>query len=127
MDFSRFNLRWQETQANLETVIFTLGVRVKERVAGSLTAVWVVSRNTLAAQVGSDTLLLLPKTMNLNLILRLLSSGPDWHALAVVAYRLASRAPPELKEEPSGAGNGTNPSGSGQRNGKAFEVPEAHL
>lgn len=39
------------------------------------------------------TLLLVPKSMNLKLIMRLFSFGPDWHALAVVVYRLASRAP----------------------------------
>lgn len=65
------------------------------------------SQNTLAAQLGGDPGLQVPKPTNWNFLLRLLPRGPDWHAVAVVACRLASRAPLEPKAEPSGAGLST--------------------
>lgn len=61
------------------------------------------------------------------MILSLLTSGPDWHAVAGVFCRLAKRAPLEPMAEPSGAGSGTKPSVSGQCIGEAFQVPESYF
>lgn len=73
--------------------------RVNERVAGSLTEVGGGSQNTLGSQLDGGSLLLVQKSMDLNLILRLLPSGPDWLAIAVVACRLAIKASLERKKE----------------------------
>lgn len=107
--------------------MFTLEDRVKEGVAASLTGVGGGSQNTLAAQLAGDPGLQVPKSMNWILTLRLLPCGPDWHAVAVVACRLASRVPLEAKAEPSGAGLSTKPSVSRQCGGEAFEVHEAQF
>lgn len=63
-----------------------LGDRVKEKGAGSLTGVGGGSQNTLSTQLGGDPLLLVPKSLNFNLILRLLPPSPDWYIVAVVAW-----------------------------------------
>lgn len=97
---------------------FTLGDRVKGGDAGSPTRVGPGSHNAL---------LQVPKSMNWNLVLRLLPHGPEWHAVAVVACRLASRAPLEAKAEPSGPGLSTKPSASRQCGAEALEAHEAHL
>ena len=49
-------------KANLAAVAFTLGDRVKEGVAESLTGVGGGSQNTLAAQLGGDPVLHVPKS-----------------------------------------------------------------
>ena len=82
------------------------------------------SQNTLAALLGGDPGLQVPKPTNWNFLLRLLPRGPDWHAVAVVACRLASRAPLEPKAEPSGAGLSTKPSVSRQCGGEAWRFPK---
>lgn len=93
-------------------------------VAGPGTGAGGASQNTLAAQLGGDPGLQVPKSTNWNLLLRLLPRGPDWHAVAVVACRLASRAPLEPKAEPSRAGLSTKPSVSRQCGGEALRFPK---
>ena len=101
------------------------GTRVKEGVAGPVTrAGGVGSQNTLAAQLGGEPGLHVPKSTNWNLLPRLLPRGPDWHAVAVVPCRLAKRAPLEPKAEPSGAGLSTKPSVSRQCGGEALRFPK---
>ena len=90
--------------------MFTLEDRGKEGVAASLTGVGGGSQDTLAAQLAGDPGLQVPKSMYWNLILRFLPCGPDWHAVAMVACRLASRAPLEARAESSGAGLSTESS-----------------
>lgn len=82
------------------------------------------SQNTLAAQLGGEPGLHVPKSTNWNLLPRLLPRGPDWHAVAVVPCRLAKRAPLEPKAEPSGAGLSTKPSVSRQCGGEALRFPK---
>lgn len=75
--------------------MFTLRDTVEKRVAGSLTGLGGSSKYTLTAQLAGDPQLLVPNSLNFNLILRLLPSGTDCQAVAVVACRLACRAPLE--------------------------------